>query len=235
MATFRRSGQSLPTLASVSFSVADQRAIRIVGLTRISVAMFVVFVLLLTFVGRISVGDANPFDYFGYFTNQTSLLTSSVLIATGALMAVGRSVPTWLMTTRGVAAACLVIVAVIYNTLVPGTGTAPAWVSAILHVCFPLYVVVDWMIVGDRPPLPWSRLWIVLPYPLCWLMVVLLRGATDGWVPYGFLLPERGALSLIGHSLSLFLALLAAGAAVWAGSRMRGLILRDRVVASSPD
>lgn len=113
----------------------------IVGLSRICVASLVVFVLALTFVGRISVGDSNPFDYFGYFTNQTSLLTSIVLIATGALMAAGRSVPTWLMSARGVAAACLVIVAVIYNALVPGTGTAPAWVSAVLHVGFPLFVL----------------------------------------------------------------------------------------------
>lgn len=218
----------------MSSSAADRPATLIVGLTRISVAMFVVCVRMLTFVGRISMRDSNPFDYFGYFTNQTSLLASIVLIATGALMAVGSSVPTWLTTARGVAAACLVIVAVIYNTLVPGTGTAPAWVSAILHVYFPLFVIVDWMIVGDRRPLPWNRLWIVLPYPLGWLMVVLIRGATDGWVPYGFLLPERGALSLIGSSMGLFLALLAAGAAVWAGSRVRGLVLRAPVFASSP-
>ncbi len=206
----------------------------IVGLTRICVAILVVFVLALTFVGRISVGDSNPFDYFGYFPNQTSLLTSIVLSATGALMAAGRSVPTWLMSARGVAAACLVIVAVIYNVLVPGTGTAPAWVSAVLHVGFPLFVLGDWLIVGDRAPLPWRRLWIVLPYPVGWLTVVLIRGATDGWVPYGFLLPERGAAALVGHSVGLLLALLAAGSAIWAGSRVRGLVLRARVLASSP-
>lgn len=126
----------------------------IVGLTRICVAILVVFVLVLTFVGRISVGDTNPFDYFGYFTNQTSLLASIVFVATGSLMVAGRPVPSWLMSARGVAAACLVVVAVIYNVLVPGTGTAPAWVSAVLHVGFPLFVLGDWLIVGDRAPLP---------------------------------------------------------------------------------
>ena len=131
----------------------------IVGLSRICVASLVVFVLALTFVGRISVGDSNPFDYFGYFTNQTSLLTSIVLIATGALMAAGRSVPTWLMSARGVAAACLVIVAVIYNALVPGTGTAPAWVSAVLDSpSFALFVSLPTLLeqIAHHPPDPAS-------------------------------------------------------------------------------
>ena len=56
--------------------------------------------------------------------------------------------------------------------------------------------------------------------------VVLLRGATDGWVPYGFLLPERGPGSLALHVVGLFAALLGAGAIVWAASRFRGVILR---------
>lgn len=205
----------------------------IVGLTRIFVALLVAGILLLTFAGRVAVGDANPFDYFGFFTNQTSLLASGVLILTGALMAFGRSVPRWLTSARGVLVACLIVVAVVYNVLVPGTGSAPAWVSGILHVCFPLIVLVDWLIVGDRNPLPWGQLWIVLPYPLAWLAVVLIRGTTDGWVPYGFLLPERGAVSLAGHSIGLLLALLAAGGVVWAGSRTPGILLRGAPTSSS--
>lgn len=114
-----------------------------------------------------------------------------------------------------------IVVGVVYNLLVPGTGTAPAWVSAILHLVFPALVVADWVFAPDRLPLPWRRLWIVVPYPLLWLTVVLLRGATDGWVPYGFLLPENGALSVSAHIMGLLVALLAAGALVWAASRLR--------------
>lgn len=217
----------------MSLPVADRRVMLIVGLTRIFVALLVVGVLLLTFAGRVAVGDGNPFDYFGFFTNQTSLLASGVLIVTGAIMVFGHSVPRWLTSARGIAVACLIVVAVVYNVLVPGTGSAPAWVSGILHVWFPLFVLVDWLIVGDRPLLPWGQLWLVLPYPLAWLAVVLMRGATDGWVPYGFLLPERGALSLAGHSIGLVIALLAAGAVVWAGSRAPGLVLRGAPMSSS--
>ncbi|MCC4250171.1 MULTISPECIES: Pr6Pr family membrane protein [Microbacterium] len=105
--------------------------------------------------------------------------------------------------------------------------------SGILHVCFPFLVLVDWLIVGDRRLLPWGQLWLVLLYPLAWLTVVLMRGATDGWVPYGFLLPERGALSLAGHSIGLVIALLAAGVVVWAGSRAPGFVLRGAPMSSS--
>jgi hypothetical protein len=62
----------------------------------------------------------------------------------------------------------------------------------------------------------------VLPYPLVWLCVVLVRGTIDGWVPYGFLLPERGAASLALHAASLLLVLLIAGVAVWSCSRLPG-------------
>ena len=108
----------------------------------------------------------------------------------------------------------------------PGTGSAPPWVSLVLHVVFPLLVLLDWTLVGDRPALAWRRLWVVLPYPVAWLVVTLIRGRTDGWVPYGFLLPERGLGSLALHVVGLFAALLGAGAIVWAASRFRGVILR---------
>jgi hypothetical protein len=74
--------------------------------------------------------------------------------------------------------------------------------------------------VGDRHPLRWRLLWIVLAYPAIWLLVVLARGATDGWVPYGFLLPENGASSLILHIVALLCAVMIAGVLVWWGSRL---------------
>ncbi|MDQ1104117.1 Pr6Pr family membrane protein [Nocardioides zeae] len=196
-----------------------------VGTARVAVSAVVVVLLMLTYVERIAVGDSNPFDYFGYFTNQTNLLMSVLLGGAGVLMLLGRPAPAWLATARGVATACLLVVAVVYNSLIPGTGTAPAWVSAVLHVVFPALALLDWLLVGDRHRLRWRSWWIVLPYPVVWLVVVLVRGATDGWVPYGFLLPERGVASLAAHCVGLLVALVAAGAVVWAGSRLRGTLL----------
>lgn len=179
----------------------------------------VLLVVLYAYVLRIAVGDVNPFDFFGYFTNQTSSLTALVLIALGALALNGRRLPLWLSVAWGVGAACLIVVAVVYNALVPGTGSAPAWVSVVLHVVFPVLVVIDIAFSPDRPRLAWTQVWWVLPYPLVWITVVLLRGATDGWVPYGFLLPERGLPSLALHVVGILTLLILAAAAVWALSR----------------
>lgn len=173
---------------------------------------------------RIAAGDGNPFNFFGYFTNQTSLLASGVLIALGALVIAGRRVPDWLSLLRGIATAYLLVVAVIYNVLVPGTGSAPAWVSLVLHVLFPILVALDWLLVGDRPRLQWKHLWLLLPYPVVWLVIVLIRGVTDGWVPYGFLLPERGLVSLLLHIVGLLVAIIVAGIVVWMTSGVRARI-----------
>ncbi|MCM0640630.1 hypothetical protein [Cellulomonas wangsupingiae] len=73
-----------------------------------------------------------------------------------------------------------------------------------------------------------GRLRWVLPSPLLWLAVVLARGATDGWVPYGFLLPAHGSGSLAVHVVALLGAHVAAGALVWAASRTGPRAQRSR-------
>jgi len=194
---------------------------RTIAVLRLSLGAGAIALLGWTYVIGIPRSGANPFDYFGYFTNFTTLITSTILIAIAVLVLRGGRAPLWLSTARGVAITCMIVVGLVYNVLVPGTGSAPAWVSAILHSAIPLLVALDWTLIDDRPPLPWRRLWLVLPYPVLWLAVVLVRGATDGWVPYGFLLPERGLPSLLAHVAGLLFALIAAGAAVWSLSRVR--------------
>jgi hypothetical protein len=205
------------------------RAAVVIGVGRVAAGVLVGAVLGYAYALRIAVGDGNPFNFFGYFTNQTSLLASGVLIALGALVIAGRRVPNWLSLLRGIATAYLLVVAVIYNVLVPGTGSAPAWVSLVLHVLFPILVALDWLLVRDRPRLRWRLLWLLLPYPVVWLVIVLIRGVTDGWVPYGFLLPERGVVSLLLHIVGLLVAIVVAGIVVWMTSGVRARIARRPV------
>ena len=201
-------------------------AARVVGGIRLLVGVAVLVILLYTYAIGGEAHGFNPFDYFGYFTNLTSLLTAFVLATCGALALTGRRAPRWLTPARAVVTACMLIVAVIYNALVPGTGSAPAWVSLTLHAALPAVTALDWLLIGDRRRLPWSGLWVLAPYPLLWLAVVLVRGATDGWVPYGFLLPERGATAMALTVLGLLGALTAAGVLVWSASRLPGVVLR---------
>ena len=53
----------------------------------------VVEILVFTYVIGIPRQGASLVDYFGYFTNLTSLLTAGVLIATGLLTIRRRSIP----------------------------------------------------------------------------------------------------------------------------------------------
>jgi hypothetical protein len=192
---------------------------RVRPLGRVIAGAVVLLVVLYAYALRIALGDTNPFDFFGYFTNQTASLTALVLLGVGGLALAGRRPPDWLSVAWGAGAACLIVVALVYNLLVPGTGSAPAWVSVVLHVVFPVLVVVDVVLSPDRPRLPWKQMWWVLPYPLLWITVVLVRGATDGWVPYGFLLPSRGVPSLVLHVVGILALLILAASAVWALSR----------------
>ena len=213
-----------PPATAPATAARPARAAPAVGGARIVVGAAVVAVIAYAYVDGARQGRVSPVDYLGYFTNLTSLLTSAILIVSAARSPTGRSAGAEpLVWMRAAAVASMLVVAVIYNVVVPGTGTAPPWVSAVLHVVFPLLVAADWLLVGDRPALPWRRLWLVLPYPLAWLVIVLVRGATDGWVPYGFLLPSHGAASLALHVACLVVVLLAAGAAVWGSSRLPGL------------
>jgi hypothetical protein len=72
--------------------------------------------------------------------------------------------------------------------------------------------IVILVIVVDRVRLPLDRLWVVLLYPAAWLVVVLLRGATDGWVPYPFHEPAEGYAAVAGYCLVILLAFLVVGA-----------------------
>lgn len=199
---------------------------RAVGVVRSSAGILTLFVLGYAYVAGGAADGFNPFDYFGYFTNLTSLCTALILIATGLLRLRARTVPPWLVTARAVSVTCMLIVALVYNVLVPGTGSAPPWVSFFLHALLPAALALDWLCIGDRPPLPWRTLWLVLPYPALWVAVVLVRGATDGWVPYGFLLPSHGAGSIALHLVALFGALILAGSLVWLASRFAGFASR---------
>lgn len=208
---------SVDTASTAARRIAAARLVLGIAITRVLAFTFV------TVGGR---SGYNPFDFFGFFTNLTSLLTAVVFGWVGLNGLRGRPSPGWLVLVRAVATACMLVVAVVYNVLVPGTGSAPPWVSATLHAVVPALVLLDWILVGDRRPLRWSSLWLILPYPAVWITVVLIRGATDGWVPYGFLLPERGLASLILHIVGLLGAVVLAGALVWWASRYPGRVLR---------
>ena len=117
------------------------------------------------------------------------------------------------------------IVGLVYRTLLAGASLAGSfdlrWSNNILHVIIPICALVDWVLFADRKKLPYNRLWIVLIYPILWLVVILIRGATDGWVPYPFLDPATGYGSVAAYSIAIAAFTVIFGLAVFALSRVR--------------
>lgn len=204
-----------------------------IGTARLALAALVLAAIAATYAGTVARIGAppHPFNFFGYFTIQSNLLGLAALALSGVALLRGGTGPRWLPGFRGAVVAYIIVVGLVYAVLLAPLGLeggAPVpWANFVLHVVSPILIPLDWLLVADRPALPWRRLWVVLPYPAAWLAVVLLRGATDGWVPYPFLAPENGAASIALVCFGIALTILASGALATALSRV-GLLLRTR-------
>lgn len=190
---------------------------------RLSMGALTLAAVAATFFSTAARATINPFNFFGFFTIQSNLLAAGVLLATAVLMLWRRPVPDWLVLARAATTAYMIVVGVVYNTLLTGLagGVDLPWANTMLHVVFPVYCLLDWLVFADRDRQPWRRLWVLLAYPALWCAVVLLRGATDGWVPYPFLSPVTGYDAVFGYVLLIAVTVLVAGAAVFGLSRVR--------------
>ncbi|OOB92041.1 Pr6Pr family membrane protein [Rathayibacter sp. VKM Ac-2630] len=199
-----------------------------VAVVRTLVALTVLTAVAATAADTASRTPLNPFNFFGFFTIQGNILLAVVLLITAGLSLARRPQGSGLVLARGAATGYIAIVGVVYNLLLAGLagGVTLPWANTVMHVLFPLYGVLDWLLIGDRPPLPWRRLWVVVVYPIVWLVVVLVRGATDGWVPYPFLDPANGYASVAAYVAAIALAFVLAGALAWAISRVQVLRIR---------
>ena len=136
-----------------------------------------------------------PADFFGFLTVQGNLIGAAVA-AIGAVRLLLRAPATTAWTVvRWSAATYLVVVGLVYWLLLAPLGAAGGvavpWANLVLHGVTPAAALLDWLLLRDRVrPRP-RLLPLVLLYPLVWTAVVLVRGATDGWVPYPFLSPAQ--------------------------------------------
>ncbi|GGF00700.1 Pr6Pr family membrane protein [Mycetocola zhadangensis] len=193
--------------------------------------------VIVTFADTASRGPVNPFNFFGYFTIQSNLLGVAVLGVTAAWGALGRPQGLVLQLARASITTYLIVVALVYNTLLTGLsgGVDVAWANTVMHVVFPLYCLLDWLLVPDREALPFRFLWVVELYPIVWCGVILLRGATDGWVPYPFFDPSNGYGSVLLYVVGIAVTFILIGAAVFAASRLQLFGSRARLGAQVGD
>lgn len=194
----------------------------VVGL-RLVAALLGVVAILATLMDTASRATINPFNFFGFFTMQSNIIWIVVISVTVIVDLTGRAQSTSLLVSRASATTYIILVGAIYNTLLAGLegGVALAWANSVLHVVLPIYGLLDWLFVADRPGLRWKWIWVSLLYPAVWMVVVLIRGATDGWVPYPFFDPSIGYAVVAAYCLAIAALTILTAAVVWAVSRLR--------------
>ena len=190
---------------------------------RLAMSLLVLVAVAATYVDTASRTRVNPFNFFGFFTVQSNVIAAGIMIGTAALGLARRPEPSWLVGARAAWTTYMIIVGLVYNTLLAGLagGVALPWANTVVHVVFPIYCLVDWALIADRPRLAWRLLGWIAVDPLVWAAVVLVRGATDGWVPYPFLDPRLGYGTVFGYVAIIAVAVVGFGVAVLALSRLQ--------------
>ncbi|AYG05144.1 Pr6Pr family membrane protein [Gryllotalpicola protaetiae] len=206
----------------------------------IAALRFAVSALMLAALSTSFVNDARrgvsvwPWDWFGYFTNQNNLAAGFVLTFAGIALLRGRRVR-WIEYARAAVTTYIFIVGTVFWTLLAAVTPVPIpWTNDVVHAVVPAYCLLDWLLVGDRAPLRLSRLWVIYAYAVAWLSVTLIRGASDGWVPYPFMDPATGYGSVAVYCGAIVVIATVVALLFWAASRLPGILLRrsaDRVVA----
>lgn len=195
------------------------------GLLRLLAGVAILSAIIGQFVFTAGRATINPFNFFGYFTIQSNIITMVAFLASAYFILSRKRQPIWVIYLRAIATTIIVLVGLVYNTLLAGASLAGSfdlkWSSNILHVIIPIYALVDWVPYADRKKPPYNKLWLVVIYPIVWLVVILIRGATDGWVPYPFLDPATGYGSVAVYCVAISAFTVLFGLAVFALSRVR--------------
>ncbi|MCU1535128.1 MAG: hypothetical protein JWR53_1609 [Glaciihabitans sp.] len=178
-------------------------------------------------------------NFFSFFTVESNILAAIVLLI-GAYLLITRTTPdpTWFTVTRASVVTYMVVTGIVYNLLLRGIalpqGTTLPWSNEVVHLIAPIYLLLDWLFAPRRSPLPYQRIWIVIIFPLAWVIYTLVRAplVTDEiqrrayWYPYPFLNPhtsQNGYLSVSFYVLLIAAVVGLVGAGVIWVSRRRSL------------
>ncbi len=180
------------------------------------------FAMLGSVIWQISSRVANnvfrPWEYFSYFTIQTSLIAIVTLSVAGWFAWNGRTETRVLNIVRLCTVTFTVVVTLVYNLLLRGLPDAaadgdyvwPVLPNEILHVWAAIFMLIDWILSSRRINLRVRAIFWVLVFPLVWLVYSIIRGLIVDWWPYWFINPNEpagipGMLSyIVGIMLFLF-------------------------------
>lgn len=149
------------------------------GLTLVAIAV--------QLIGLASKGTLNPVNYFSYFTIDSNLIATGVLIA-GALLRDRPATPA-LDLVRGSAVVYMSITGIVFTLLLSNTDvdTAIPWVNSVVHELMPLVMLADWLVTPPSGQLRLRHGLLWLTFPLVWIVYTITRGALVNQYPYAFL------------------------------------------------
>ena len=186
-------------------------------------------------------------NFFSFFTILSNL-SAALVLAVAAVWAwtSGREItrePAWLAVSIACAATCMITTGLVYNLLLRGVelpqGSTVPWSNEVLHVVFPLFLLMDVLLAPKRRMLTWRTLAVIAAFPIAWAVYTLLRAnqvtspgtGAPYWYPYPFLDPHLtpgGYLGVAGYIVGIAVAIIAVGSGVIWWSRRRAEARRSR-------
>jgi hypothetical protein len=189
-------------------SVEDSARVSLVVI-RVAVAAIILTALTsqLIFTWRIYAGVPRYLiKYFSFFTVQSNLMASgSLLLGAWYGLRRGQGPPRFAVFRCGVAV-YMTVTAVVYhmpfNVITLDQPVTVTWANNVLHLVAPAYLLVDFLLAPGRTHVRWNRFWIIMTYPVGWLVYTMVRAPLVDWYPYPFLNPrfsQDGNLSVAGY------------------------------------
>ena len=200
----------------------------ITGAARLAVAATLVVALIYQIVDKIAHNDLEPSTYYTLFTIESTMI-AIVVVAAGGVLALRHPLdPTGFTYARLAVTSYAVMTAVVYNLLLRGLPpegyVGPQWPGELMHVWFPIYIALDWLLAPGTPRVKWRGLAVVASYPILWLAFTLIRGAVDGWYPYPFLDPAGGWMTVLTYVVVITGFVLGVASLAIAYSRVRAKV-----------
>ncbi|HRQ52553.1 MAG TPA: Pr6Pr family membrane protein [Agriterribacter sp.] len=149
----------------------------------------VILQLYLILVNRVASVPETLLRFFTFFTILSNILVALCFTALAFRPRFGHGN---FFSRSGVLSAVTVyiaVVGVIYQLIL-----RPAWdpqglqmsVDELLHSVMPAYTILFWFLYVPKLTLRWQQVLSWLIFPLCYLIIILLRGAVTGYYPYPF-------------------------------------------------
>lgn len=174
-------------------------------------------------VSSINLGIFRPANYFSYFTIDSNLMATALLLV-GVARWRSRNPPAFDI-LRGAGVVYMSVTGIVFTLLLSGVDvdTQLKWVNTVVHELMPLVILADWLVAPPAMRLTFRQgaLWLV--FPLIWIIYTLIRGAASNWYPYPFLNPANGGYVSVTLYCAgiLVLMLVVCTVIVWLGNLRR--------------